>query len=127
MQSLIDKASSMPLNEDGSIVLLGSEHDVSFVKRYPLTRALFCLNTCIWLTNVSSAGGHSGNEEDENCVESARLILAFVWLELNNPALAFKEADAVIHAPDNMHFKYDRERRLAIAHVYANEAAATLR
>ncbi len=126
MQVLIDKASSMPVNEDGSIVLLGSEYDISFVKRYPLTRALFCLNTCIWLTNVSSAGSHGVNEEDENCVESARLVLAYVWLELNNPASALKEADAVIHAPNNRPFKYERDRRLAIAQVYADDAKASL-
>jgi len=117
----------MPVNEDASIVLLGSEYDISFVKRYPLTRALFCLNTCIWLTNVSSAGGHDVNEEDKNCVESGRLLLAYVWLELNNPASALKEADAVINASDHGQFKYDRERRLALAQAYANEAAEKLR
>ena len=125
IQNMIDKASSMSVVEDGSTVMLGSEHDISFVKRYPLTRALFCLNTCIRLKNDGIAGG--GNEEDENCIESARVVLAYVWLELHNPILAMKETDAVIHGPDNKNFQLDRNRRLAIAHAYAHEAAGALR
>jgi Tfp pilus assembly protein PilF len=117
----------MPVNEDGSVVLLGSEDDIAFVKKYPLIRALFCLNTCIQLRINGVTGDDAKNEEDNNCIESARVSLAYVWLELNNPTAALKETEAVIQASNNEKDKMDRNGRLAIARAYAHEAARTLR
>jgi len=102
---------------------LGSRTDLEFVAKYPLSRARHCLNECLDLCR-------NNNCQDISCLESARVALSYVWLELNNPTYTLQLTELVLGAPDvaphNSKEYFLSRRRRATARIYAHEAMSML-
>lgn len=65
------------------------EHDLDF---NPLAKALDCFMACI-------SHCYKNNEQHADHLESARVSLAYIWMELNNPAPVIRLADLVLGTP----------------------------
>jgi len=111
-----------------------NQHDLNF---NPIAKALDCFMACIAYCNKN-------NEQHQDHLESARVSLAYIWMELNNPAPVIRLADLVLGAPlkqvvssndndgatggyDNTHeFILLSQRRRVMMRIYACEAMCLL-
>lgn len=87
----------------------------------PLTTAVTCLTRCMALCQESP---FPSSDMKKKILESARVSLAFVWLELNNPAPVACLADAVLREelPTNQSDRTISQRLRATIRLYACEA-----
>merc|ERR1740136_449642 len=76
---------------------LASNDDLNNIRHSPLPRALDCLNRCLRLcAKHSPTSPPPPPPIDDPYRESARVALAYVWMELNNPAPVVRLADRVL-------------------------------
>jgi len=79
---------------------LGSQIDLEMINDNPLPRSLDFLNHSLRLCEKRYTG--TNDFLNESCRESVRVTLAYVWMELNNPASVMRLADLVLKAPPLM-------------------------
>jgi len=100
---------------------LGSESDLKEVASNPLPRAIHCLTRAMELCNADMAGS---TISDRDCIESAALSLAYVYLETGESLLASKLCNEILTAPSDPRKEPSlaSRRRLATAKLYSCEA-----
>ncbi len=92
---------------------------------HSLSRAVDCLNRCILC--CSCDGNKSDNGGKKVYLESARVLLAYVWMELNNPSQVIHVAEVMLNEkplPSHNGESYCVKslRRRATMQMYASEA-----
>jgi hypothetical protein len=90
----------------------GNQHDLDF---NPLAKALDCFMACISYCNKN-------NEQHQDHLESARVSLAYIWMELNNPAPVIRLADLVLGAPLKQEVSSNGSDGAIGGHVNARES-----
>lgn len=104
--------------------ILGSDEDISQVQRAPLHRALFCLNNALHLCAIRD---NSESLVRDNYIETIRVALAYVYLELGEASSALHASQKALsivrndRAPSGPSFK-----RLERLRLYACEASCIL-
>mmetsp|Transcript_10791 Transcript_10791/g.13655 ORF Transcript_10791/g.13655 Transcript_10791/m.13655 type:complete len:230 (+) Transcript_10791:71-760(+) len=98
--------------------------DLAF-NTHSLSRAVDCLNQCILC--CSSDGDKNGDEMKKGYLESARVSLAYVWMELNNPSQVITLAEVMLNekplfSADGKNHCVISLRRRATMRMYAFEA-----
>lgn len=89
-----------------------------------LNRAIDCLNKCIILCTTNGTNNH-------RYLEAARVLLAYIWLEKNNPSQVIQLADLVLKeetpsSVDDKNFFMISQRRRATIRMYACEALSMM-
>lgn len=90
------------------------------IVKYPVLKGIECLNNCISLCIRKP-------NEYISCLESARVALAYIWMEAGNPVSALRLANEVLNEPvmkkemDDEDVMLSNQRR-ATMRLYASEA-----
>lgn len=89
-----------------------------------LNRAIDCLNKCIILCDASN------NDQKRNYLDTARVLLAYVWLEQNNPTQVINLADQMLNgkplSSDDKNVYVTSMRQRATMRLYAFEALSLM-
>jgi len=75
---------------------LGNKEDLEYTSSNPLSRALYSLNRCISLINESFEHNTFEGSSNSDVEETAKVALAYVWLELNEPLSVVQIANTVL-------------------------------
>lgn len=109
---------------------LGNKEDLEYTSSNPLSRALYSLNRCISLINESFEHNTFEGSSNSDVEETAKVALAYVWLELNEPLSVVQIANTVLQTQsfsnfedqdDDKKFPESLRRRLTLR-LYACEA-----
>lgn len=90
------------------------------ILKYPALKGIECLNKCISLCIRKQ-------NEYTSCLESARVALAYIWMEVGNPVSTLQLANEVLNEPvvekdaENVDVQRSKQRR-ATMRLYASEA-----
>lgn len=90
------------------------------IVKYPALKGIECLNKCISLCIRKQ-------NEYTSCLESARVALAYIWMEVGNPVSTLQLANEVLNEPivekevENENVQLSKQRR-ATMRLYASEA-----
>lgn len=75
---------------------LGNKEDLEYTSSNPLSRALYSLNRCISLINENFEHNTFEGSSNSDVEETAKVALAYVWLELNEPLSVVQIANTVL-------------------------------
>ena len=89
------------LKDENLSQMLGNHADVVQVSNNPLPRAIYCLQKCLLLCNSGDADNGEREKEIEvgeidDYIDSAMVLLSYIWLELKEYAPALSAAQLVL-------------------------------